>query len=173
MEKISKNLWLLVAVFVVLSCDDDITEININSNLSEEIAVSATEADRNIAYEATIDAKDDSDILENLEKIKEYEIEEVNFRVADYNGPETANLSGTLSVGNANTTFAVDIPSLNIKLFAEDEYKIALSEEQLTTLEGILLASNQLSISFTGSVSEAPLSFTLIITAKTKVTVEA
>ncbi len=173
MEKIIKRLGLLVVVFVAFSCDDDITEFNINSSLSEEIPVSATEADQNIAYEATIDAKDDSEISKNLEKIKEYDIEEVSFRVADYSGPDTANLSGTLSVGNATTTFSADIPSLNIKLFADEDYTIALSEEQLDALESILLESNQLKVTFTGSVSEVPVSFTLIITAKTKVKVDA
>ncbi|MDN5211559.1 hypothetical protein QQ020_05840 [Fulvivirgaceae bacterium BMA12] len=173
MEKIIKRLGLLVVVFVAFSCDDDITEFNINSSLSEEIPVSATEADQNIAYEATIDAKEDSEISKNLEKIKEYEVEEVSFRVADYSGPDTANLSGTLSVGNATTTFSADIPSLNIKLFADEEYTIALSEEQLDALETILLESNQLKVTFTGSVSEVPVSFTLIISAKTKVKVDA
>ena len=173
MEKIFKRAGFLVAIFVVLSCNDDITEININSDLTEEIPVNATEADQNIAYEAMIDAKEDSDILENLDKIKEYQIEEVTFRVADYEGPETANLSGTLSVGNSLTSFSADIPSLNIKLFADEDYTIALSEEQLDALESILLESNQLKVTFSGSVSEAPLSFTLLVTAKTKVTVDA
>ena len=142
-------------------------------DLSEEISVSATEADQNIAYETIIDAKDDSDISENLGRIKEYQIEAVTFRVEDYNGPETANLSGTLSVGNSSTSFSADIPSINIKLFADEDYTIALSEEQLDALESILLESNQLKITFTGTVSEAPLSFTLIVTAKTKVTANA
>ena len=173
MEKILTKFGFLVAIFVVLSCDDDITEININSDLSEEISVNATEADQNIAYETIIDAKDDSDISENLGRIKEYQIEAVTFRVEDYVGPETANLSGTLSVGNSSTSFSADIPSINIKLFADEDYTIALSEEQLDALESILLESNQLKITFTGSVSEAPLSFTLIITAKTKVTANA
>ena len=173
MEKILTKFGFLVAIFVVLSCDDDITEININSDLSEEISVNATEADQNIAYETIIDAKDDSDISENLGRIKEYQIEAVTFRVEDYDGPETANLSGTLSVGNSSTSFSADIPSINIKLFADEDYTIALSEEQLDALESILLESNQLKITFTGSVSEAPLSFTLIITAKTKVTANA
>lgn len=173
MEKILKKSWFLVAIFVVLSCNDDIAEININSDLSEEIPVNVTEGDQNIAYEAIIDAKNDSDILENLEKIKAYEIEAVTFRVSDYEGPDTANLSGTLSVGNASTSFSADIPNINIKLFADEDYTIALSEEQLNALEGILLESNQLKITLSGSVSEAPLSFVLIVTAKTKVTVEA
>lgn len=173
MEKILTKFGFLVAIFVVLSCDDDITEININSDLSEEISVNATEADQNIAYETIIDAKNDSDISENLGRIKEYQIEAVTFRVEDYDGPETANLSGTLSVGNSSTSFSADIPSINIKLFADEDYTIALSEEQLDALESILLESNQLKITFTGSVSEAPLSFTLIITAKTKVTANA
>ncbi|MCG8317926.1 MAG: hypothetical protein MI921_00360 [Cytophagales bacterium] len=173
MKKIIKKFGFLVAVFAVLSCDDDIAEININSDLTEQIAVSATEANQNIAYETTIDAKSDSDILENLEKIKEYQIESVTFRVTDYQGPETANLSGALSVGNASTTFSADISSLNIKLFADEDYTISLSEEQLDALEKILLDSNQLKINFSGSVSEAPLSFILNVTVKTKVTVKA
>ena len=173
MEKILGRFGFLVAIFVVLSCNDDIAEININSSLTEEIPVSATEADQNIAYETTIDAKSDSDILENLEKIKEYQIESVTFTVTEYNGPDTANLSGTLSVGNSAKTFSADIPSLNIKLFADEVYNISLSEEQLDELESILLASNQLKVTFSGSVSEAPLSFTLNVTVKTKVTVDA
>ncbi len=173
MQKLFNKIGVIALVFAVFSCSDDITEININSELKEEIDVAVDETTQNISYTTSIDAAQDSDILANLDKIKSYEIEEIYFNISNYDGPDTANLSGSLSVGSGNSTFTVDIPSLNIKLFADDDYTIALNEEQLNALEALLLSSNELAVSFTGSVSEAPVSFKLIVTAKTKVKVDA
>ncbi len=173
MQKLFNKLGLLALIFTVFSCSDDITEININSELKEEIDVELNDAAQNITYSTTIDASQDSDILANINKIKSYEIEKIYFNISEYEGPDTANLSGALSVGSGNSVFTVDIPSLNIKLFADDDYTIALNEEQLTALESLLLSANELAVNFTGSVSEAPVSFKLIITAKTKVKVDA
>ena len=173
MLRIFKNIGLILIFFIAFGCGEDLTQFNINSNLSEEIAVNISEEEQTIEYSASIDATEDSDILQNLDHIKSYQIEQISFSITDYSGPDTANLTGTLSVGNANQSFSADIQSLNIKLFADADYTIALDADQLVALESILLASNKLDISFTGSVSEVPVSFVLTVTAKTKVTVDA
>lgn len=168
-----KNFGLLILLYAVFSCTDDLTEFNINSELSEDIDVNVSEVIQNISYSSTIDASQDRDIVSNIDKIISYEIEEVYFSISEFDGPETANMSGTISVGSGVNTYSVDIQSLNIKLFADDNYSISLSEEQLSALEGLLLSANQLEISFNGSVSEAPVSFKLTLTVKTMVKVDA
>ncbi|MDN5201424.1 hypothetical protein QQ008_08630 [Fulvivirgaceae bacterium BMA10] len=177
MKKIGLNVGVLVIALAMFSCEDDITSINLNSELEEEVNVSAGEGQSQFTQSVTIDATQDSDIQEYLGKIKEYQIESITYRIEDYQGDASTQFSGSLTIMPSGTatgnTFEYQIDPVTLSTSQGQDIPVNFSQDDLDEIEGLLRASNAVNTSVIGMLSDVPASFRLILKMTIKVKANA
>jgi hypothetical protein len=160
-------LPLLLALLFLFGCNlidkiKGVQEFDFDVELTTSVSVNIDETDPNSVNETfTLDAKSNPDVVDNLDKITEYDIWTITVSFTDYVGEEGISFEGTLNVGSYTADFTgmnAVIPSNY--LFGGEIY-LTLDQSDLNALNAELMNGHKLNCSVTGTVSNKPVSFTI------------
>jgi hypothetical protein len=148
-----KNLALILSVVVFTSCEEieELTEVDFNSTLTQEVSVTLSENNTSISESLTIRLADNEDIEPYLNQIESITVTSASYRIKDYNGIEMA--TGSIIV-NAN---AEVFGPFQHTFFTDDQNAtvFTLNPSQLNALASTLRSSNQLIVQFSGTQDPA------------------
>ncbi len=121
----------------------------------------------------TLNALDNKDIRDNLDKVKSWSVEKVSYALKNYQGDPSTTFSDTFgfspsSSGSASITIAVSGVNLN-DLNNGSKQALALSSNDLATMASWFEKDNALKVYMTGTLSQGPVSFDLVVYAKIKI----
>jgi hypothetical protein len=167
-----KTLSILLLIFTFVGCDEveELTQVDFNSTLTEEVQVTLSENNAAFSESLSINLADNDDIEPYLNKIESITVTSASYVIKDYNGLETA--TGSLTV-NANSevfgpfqhTFFTD--NQNATVFNFDA-------SRLNALGSSLSSNNQLSLNVNGTQDPAQdASFIVEFTLEVEVTAQA
>jgi len=175
-KHISKPLIPLSILPLLLFSQCSWFEQNLDGSLSTFISVYESSSNSNIPYNTFeyIDASSDEDISKNLDKIKDWTVKEVSYKIWGFYGDPNTSISGELGFSRESenspsikATFTNIMPA-NIT-DNDVSYKVNLSESDLNKIADYLDKDQFLKIYLNGVLSQGPTSFQLEVIAKVKV----
>lgn len=178
MKKFTTFFALSLFVFAFNSCDavDELTEIDVDTTITEDLTITVAEGQTTFSESATISI-DDEDVQENLDKIENIEIESLTYEIISVSGSEDVIATGMFSVSSSTFPWFsyTDGDSVNLTAAAAagTVYEIEVNEDVIDAFEADLRSGATATLSASGTVSAAPVTFTVRITADVKVTVDA
>lgn len=161
----------------LFACDkiDELADVNFNANLSETFQVDATTTNE-MTFSSTLDVSEDSDAKPYLDKIKNYEIEELKFEITNLSTSVSGEIyfDGVLGFSKKNETSATatcSVSPLNIThVNNTGAFEINNCDDILNDLKSILMSDNAAKIYMQGTFSKAPVTFDLTVHIKVKIT---
>ncbi len=177
MKNMNKKSTLLVLSLIgLLVSQCGVLDQDIDGNLSTYISVNETRTDTDIPYATTnfIDASSDLDISDNLDKISDWSVTEISYKVWGFYGDPSTTISGTLGFSrpNENTpSITTNVSSVLLNTISDDDtnHKVSLTENQLNTIAGYFKEDQAMKIYVDGILSQGPVYFDLEVFAKVKV----
>lgn len=137
------------------------TTINVNANETGSVKVAEVYS---FSETISLDFADIKELKDYLNKLEGVDVTSVNCKISNLTGGEVKSLN--VSVPDLNFDYDIPTVSLNQPLF------VNFTTEQLDAVANTLLLNKNLKISFTGTVSEQPVSFNIETTALVDVEVE-
>jgi hypothetical protein len=170
------NYLILLIVTTVLFYQCSIFEQDIDGELSTILYLSEQQEGANFVYADTevIDAASDKDIKDNLNKIKDWSVSEVSYKIWGFGGPPSTTAAGSIGFSPMSATTAAlsaTQTSINLSTVSNNDvkYKVNLSEQQLNTIAGYMKKDQAMKVYTFGLLSDAPTSFQVEIIVKVKV----
>ncbi len=180
MQKLLKNaaLFTLVCSLLILGrCS--FLDWNINGELSTTMEVREAREDVNIHYSSTsmLSADSDDDIKDNLNKIKDWNVNELSYAVRNFEGDPSITFSGEIGFSKIDASSASITASVSDLILSEisdngKKYVINLSESQFNTMSMWLDEDHGISIYIEGVFSEGPAAFDLKVNIDISVNVQ-
>jgi hypothetical protein len=170
-------LPLLLSLFFLFSCEKIKEVLNLKFDIETEVSTYrwvSIGPDDPLTIDDTfvINAADDWDIQDNLDKLDGYSVKRIYLIFSGYDGDVDITFTGTVKLGDVS----VSVSNLNVAALANsmppDEYDLPISQSDLEKLAADLDADNQLQGSIVGSATDKPVSFAIEIWAELVVTVE-
>ncbi len=171
-----KNLKFLLAGFLLTGlifsgCKkaEEALDVTFDATYKADINIDVPAAVRNASFNesVTIDPASDPDVSKYWDKIKKFEIQAITGEITSIS-KEVTLVSATLSIfndtRNAQWTFN------NVPLTVGTTLTLDNSSGQWDKVAQILKDKKVFTISVNGEVSEGDVSFTILVTIKTKVT---
>ena len=172
MKIISKISVLLLTMIAVISCDklEELADLDITQGFTTTINVSISEGNPETLNEvATFDLASDDLIKENLDLIKDVNINSLTFKIDNFIGAEGATVSeATMSFGDTTITLN------DINLEESDNNSTIYSVGDTTQLNAIadeLQEATLITVTLSGTVDSTPANFDIVLTLDTTVTV--
>jgi len=167
-----KNLVLILSVLTFASCDeiDELTKVDFNSTLTQEVSVTLSENNASISESLTIRLADNEDIEPYLNQIESITVTSASYVIKDYDGIEAA--TGSITV-NANSEI---FGPFQHTFFADDQNntKFSFEASSLNALGSSLNSNNQLNLNVNGTQDPAQnASFTVEFSIEVEVTAQA
>jgi len=148
-----KNLALILSVIAFISCDevDELTEIDFDTSLTEEVTVTLSENSTSLSENLTINLSNNDDIEPYLNQIESITVTSASYVIKNYNGIETA--TGELTVSANSEEFG----PFEHTFFTDDQNATVfnLDASGLNALSSSLSSNNQLSLSISGTQDPA------------------
>jgi hypothetical protein len=167
-------LLLIIAPGLFYQCS--IFEQNIDGELSTTLYLFEQQQGANFAYGNTeiIDAASDKDIKDNLDKIKDWSVSEITYKIWQFEGSQSTTASGSIGFSPiSGTTASISATQSPVSLSTVSDnnvkYKVNLTEQQLNTIAGYMKKDQALKVYTFGVLNEAPTSFVVEIFMKVKV----
>ena len=167
-----KSLAILVLIFAFASCDevDELTRVDFNSTLTEEVQVTLSENNTSLSESLTINLADNDDIEPYLNQIESITVTSASYVIKDYNGLETA--TGSITVNANSEVFG----PFQHTFFTDDQNAtgFSLDASRLNALSNSLSSNNQLSLDVDGTQDPAQnANFSIEFTMEVEVTAQA
>lgn len=177
----NRNLITIVsALFVaglLTSCDifDKADDVSFNASFDESFTITNAPAGT-LEKSIVVDATTDPEVNKYKEKITSIVINEITYKVTDYDGPSTATFSGDAVFGTSSDTDAfgsVEISSLNLSNASStgQEFQLSLAQTEVDAIAAQLKNNSTVTVTFAGTLSEGPASFKIQV--KVDATIEA
>lgn len=176
-----KNLKTFFALFILasslISCDavDDLTEIEVDTEISEDFTIVVTEGET--FSESLSVSIDDENVQDNLDKIENIEIESLTYQIISVSGTENVTATGEFSIASSSFPWfsysESDFVNLTAAAEAGTVYEIEVDEDVISAFEADLRSGATASILATGTVSASPVTFVVRVKAKVNVVVDA
>ncbi len=148
-----KTLTILLLIFTFVSCDevDELTQIDLNTTLIEEVQVTLSENNASLSESLTINLADNDDIEPYLNQIESITVNSASYVIKDYNGLETA--TGSITVKANSEVFG----PFQHTFFTDDQNatKFSFEASRLNALSSSLSSNNQLSLDVDGTQDQA------------------
>lgn len=177
MKKVN-YLFILLAL-AIFSCEDDVdnlTDIKVSTTLTESFNVTVAEEDPlTQSIDQTLNVGDNDDIKDVLSKVENYEISDITFTIRDYVGANDIQLESAMVTFqvNGSSNITASVSNLVMSDIAGTEQDLPFNEAALTTLgETLLSTGGTVNVTTTSTVSGAPVSFTMEVNIKVRVTVD-
>ncbi|RXG14336.1 hypothetical protein DSM03_101454 [Leeuwenhoekiella aestuarii] len=178
MKKFTTFFALTIFAFAFNSCDavDELTEIDVDTTITKDLVISVAEGETTFSESASISI-DDEQVQDNLDKIEDLQITKLTYQILSVSGTEDVIASGSFTAASSTYPWfsAGDSASVNLTTAAADGtvYEIEVNQTLVDAFEADLRSGATATLSASGTVSDAPVSFTVRITADVKVTVDA
>jgi hypothetical protein len=172
----SKSAMYTLAFIGLIFSKCSLLDQDIDGNLSTYLSFSENKNETDIPYSSVeyLDASSDSDIEDNLDKIKDWSVTEISYKVWGFNGDPTTAISGTLGFSKTtegSPTVTATFTNVVLSSISDNDtsYKVNLSESDLNTLAGYFEQDQAIKIYVNGVLSQGPAFFDLEVFAKVKV----
>lgn len=165
---------LAFLIFSFSSCDkaEDLLEFDLDFSLDETFNAAASSGI--FINSTTINATDDANISDNLDKIKSYEVQKVSIAVSNLvtdTSPSISNLIFTL-VHQSGTITLTSAPSISLEaLQAQGTIDLPLDQNALEGIRGMLAAGGDIILNAKADIANGPATFDLKISITGKITV--
>jgi hypothetical protein len=169
-----RKLLLLSAILALAGLSAcSLFEKDIDATVSTDIFVNESDAGTNMSYigSAILDAEDDEDIADNLDKIKDWAVIEVGYAILFPNVPAGATFTGNAGFSKAGSNSPeITVAVSNINLGNSSQYtKLNIPATDLNMLASWLAESPQIKVYWNGTLSQTPANFTVEATAKIRI----
>ncbi len=160
------------------SCDavDELTEIDVDTTITKDLVITVAEGETTFSESTTISI-DDEDVQDNLDRIEDLQIEKLTYQIVSVSGTENVVASGSFTASSSTYPWfsAGNNTSVNLTTAADagTVYEIEVNQALVDAFEADLRGGATATLSASGTVSDAPVTFTVRITADVKVTVDA
>ncbi len=137
--------------------------------------INENSTDSNITYSdvTTLDAKDDKDIRDNIDKVKNWAVEKISYQIKNYQGPSDATFSGTIGfspASSASPTITTSASGLNLSsLNNGPKQTVGLSTADFAKMASWFEKDQKIKVYMQGVLSQGPVSFDLVLYAKIKI----
>jgi len=178
MKKIITFFALTLFAFAFNACDaiDELTEIEVDTTITEDLTITVAEGETTFSESVSISI-DDEDVQDNLDKIENLQIEKLTYQIISVSGTEDVIASGSFTAASSTYPWfsTGDSASVNLTTAAADGtvYEIEVNQTFVDAFEADLRSGATATLSASGTVSDAPVTFVVRITADVKVTVDA
>lgn len=168
-------LLMLPALFLLVSCDEDVLDVTETFSFTEEFVVVSEGTEFSLQQVVNLTQDDQSVISQYGNKIKKIEVEQVRYWIKAHEGSDEQTLvMGEIKVAHANGSNETSVAVIENKVLAallDNPTELALNEAGIGMLED-LTANSPHSFSFAvhGEVNEGPLDFTMVIEVHAKMT---
>ena len=178
MKKITTFFALTFVAFAFNACDaiDELTEIEVDTTITEDLTITVAEGETTFSESVSISI-DDEDVQDNLDKIENLQIETLTYQIISVSGTEDVIASGSFSAASSSFPWFSysdgDTVNLTAAAAAGTVYEIEVDQTFVDAFEADLRNGATATLSASGTVSDAPVTFVVRITADVKVTVDA
>lgn len=161
---------LLGAALAFSGCS--LFEKDIEAEVDGTFFVNESDQGEDIQYSdfILINATQDSDISDNLDKIKEWSVKKISYSLSGFDGDASTTFSGSVSIKALNpssgtTSVSASVSNINLQDLSSSGEKVALSlsQTELATIAGWFDSDERVEIYAQGTLSKAPTSFNLTI----------
>lgn len=173
----TKNNIIKIFILLFLSlnlsgCDevDELTQIDINSTLTEDVLITLSENNAALSESITINLADNSDIEPYLNQIESITVTSASYVIKNYNGIETA--TGSITINANSEVFG----PFQHTFFTDDQNatEFSFDASKLNALSNSLSSNNQLSLDVSGTQDPAQdASLIIEFTLEVEVTAQA
>lgn len=172
-------LFLFGTILTMSGCDlfEDAGDVTFNRVLTANINVNAGAADQNIADVLLIDAENDAEVQKYADKIKEFKVNSITYKITNYNGPSPCQFTNgsmrfSQSATNAGNVVA-SVASLDLSTAVGQDKDLGAASSVTTQIENFLKNDRKVYIHVAGNLSQVPVSFTLQVSFDVSVTANA
>lgn len=176
MKTRTKITYLLLLMISAISCDeiDKLTEFDVTDDFSTTVNVSvpldSEGMPQSYTNSTTISIVSNQQINDNLNLIQSISLNSLAYEISNFTGAEGATLTeASLNIGATNIAIS------NINLKASDDNNTVYSIEdsgQINAIASALKTNPTITVTVSGTVSETPVSFDIIISIDTTVTID-
>lgn len=171
----SRVLLMSVLLFGLTQCDKLLEAFNLDAPFSTHVIINVTENDELIFEdEKEIDLSTNSDFNDNKDKIENFTINSIYYKVVDYNGEPGILGSGTIIFKDGNTQLGEAISQTNIN-FSElngsgEKVNLPISHATINAVQTTLKDKMKITVNMEGLVTAKPvyadLEVFIVVTAK-------
>jgi hypothetical protein len=164
----------LLSLLFIMCCDeiDELTKFDVDTVASTFVDISVGANDDLLYSENYTIFLDDPDIVDNIERIEDYEIKSIKYRVVSYDGVENITAIGNLFVGSS-----VDIQFNNVNLYQlwldGTEVDTGVTSGDLNNLAAELKTNGLITGLLTVELTDRPLFCTIEVLVEITATVDA
>ena len=173
MKKLN-SLYLSILLFAFLSCDflDKFDHFGVGNTFERSFIINVDPNDVN-TYSGFVsfDASDDATLDENLDNIKEFDIENIRYKITGFAGDDVAVANGTVSITSEGEQVGTSVTFENVNfsdLYAEDmEMMLPLTQATYAAIKEAYLSKQKIEIEVSGDYivrEPTELEFTLYMT---------
>lgn len=171
--KISYLLLLMISAF---SCDevDKLTEFDVTDDFSTTLNVSippdSEGMPQSYTKSTTISIVSNEQIKDNLNLIQSISLNSLTYEISNFAGEEGATLTeASLSIGSTS----IAIGNINLKTSDDNNTVYNIEDSgQLNAIASALKTDPTITVTVSGTVSETPVAFDIIINIDTTVTID-
>jgi len=175
MKKIN-FLYLFILPFVFTSCDflEKFDHFGVGNTFERSFDINVNPTDLN-TYTGFVsfDASDDATLDENLDDIKEFDIENIRYKITGFSGDDIAVANGTVKITSEGDVVGTSVTIGNVNfsdLYAEGtEMKLPLTQATYNAIKDAYLSKQKIKIEISGDyvVSEpTEVEFTIYMTVE-------
>ena len=161
-------LALITTLFTACDLFDKADDVSFDATVDERVIVTEENEGTNVSYTkiVTLDATADPDINKYKNKISGFTIKKVSYQITNFNGPEDATFSGTLSFGEAaqtTPTVAATITNLNLQeaFNASQVLELPINQGDIDAIAGMLKDDKAVKLYLDGLLSATPMTCTI------------
>ncbi len=173
-------LALITTLFTACNLLDKADDVSFDATVDETIIVTEENEGTNVSYNkiVTLDATADPDINKYKNKLSGFTIKKVCYQVTNYDGPEGARFSGTLSFGEASqttATVAATITNLNLQqaFNAGQVLELPVNPADVDAIAGMLKNDKAVKLYLDGLLSATPLTCSIKVILDVSVKADA
>ncbi|MDP5044566.1 MAG: hypothetical protein NWQ06_06270 [Leeuwenhoekiella sp.] len=166
-------LFIFAATFTSCDAVDELINIDVDTTITEDIVITVSEGET--FSETTTISIDDQDVRDNLDKLDDLQITKLTYQIVSVSGTENVVATGMFTASSSTYPWfeASDSDSVNLTeaAAAGTIYNIDVNQSLVDAFEADLKSGATATLSASGTVSDAPVTFTVRVTADVKVTI--
>ncbi len=164
---------VLTALFLS-SCN--LLEGDFSGEVHTTFIISESSNAGNINYNSvsTVKATDDKDIRDNLDKVKNWSVEEISYQIKNFQGDPDVTFTGSIGFSKKSASspgIILGVTGINLSSLNNGQKTVvALSSSDLATMASWMDSDHEMKVYFQGVLSQGPVSFDMVVYAKIKIT---
>ncbi|WP_028377262.1 hypothetical protein [Leeuwenhoekiella sp. MAR_2009_132] len=167
-------LFIFAATFTSCDAVDDLVKIDVPTTFTKDLVITVSEGETSFSETAAISI-DNDEVQDNLDKIDNIEITKLTYQIVSVSGTENVVATGMFTASSSSYPWfeASDSDSVNLTeaAAAGTIYNIDVNQSLVDAFEADLKSGATATLSASGTVSDAPVTFTVRVTADVKVTI--